>query len=104
MPNHNNPRALRAYALSHMAVSIKTPDEVDLMRVAGQLAASVLHMIRPDVKPGATTGELDRICHNYITNELDAFRDAWPGPHGFATPPCWGSFAVQTNNVGLRLP
>ena len=42
------------------------------MRVAGRLAADVLHMIRPHVQPGITTGELDRICHDYIVNEQQA--------------------------------
>jgi len=42
------------------------------MRVAGQQAASVLKMIRPHVQPGVTTGELDRICHDYIVDELQA--------------------------------
>lgn len=42
------------------------------MRVAGRLAAEVLTMIRPHVQPGITTGELDRICHEYISNEQKA--------------------------------
>ena len=42
------------------------------MRVAGQLAADVLDMIGDYVKPGITTGELDRICHDYITGVQDA--------------------------------
>ncbi len=29
-------------------------------------------MIRPHVQPGITTGELDRICHDYIVNEQHA--------------------------------
>jgi hypothetical protein len=36
------------------------------MRVAGRLAADVLEMIEPFVKPGVSTGELDRICNDYI--------------------------------------
>ena len=55
-----------------MAVTIKTPEEIEKMRVAGQLAARVLKMIEPYVKPGVTTGELDAICHDYIVNELKA--------------------------------
>jgi len=42
------------------------------MRVAGAMAAEVLEMIRPHVVPGVTTGALDRICHDYITQTLDA--------------------------------
>jgi len=55
-----------------MPVTIKTPEEVEKMRIAGRLAAEVLRMIRPHVQPGVTTGELDRICHEYIVNVQQA--------------------------------
>ncbi len=55
-----------------MPVTIKTPAEIEKMRVAGRLAAEVLRMIRPHVLPGITTGELDRICHDYIVNVQQA--------------------------------
>ena len=55
-----------------MSVTIKTPEEQDKMRVAGRLAASVLDMIGEHVKPGVSTEELDRICHKFIVEELDA--------------------------------
>ena len=55
-----------------MAISIKTPDEIEKMRAAGALASSVLTMIEPHVQAGVTTDELDGICHDYITGELDA--------------------------------
>ncbi len=51
-----------------MAVSIKTPEDFAKMRIAGRLAAEVLEMINPHVKPGISTGELDLICHNYIVD------------------------------------
>ena len=47
---------------------IKTLDEIEKMRVAGKLAADVLMMIKDYVKPGISTGELDRICHDYIVD------------------------------------
>ena len=55
-----------------MSVIIKTPEEIEKMRVAGRLAAEVLEMIGPHVKPGVSTGELDRICHDYIVNVQNA--------------------------------
>ena len=55
-----------------MPVIIKTPDEIEKMRVAGKLAADVLDMIEEHVKPGVSTDELDRICHDYIVNEQQA--------------------------------
>ena len=55
-----------------MSVSIKTPEEIQKMRVAGNLASEVLKMIEPHVVSGVSTQELDQICHNFIVNELDA--------------------------------
>ncbi|MGV6808167.1 MAG: type I methionyl aminopeptidase [bacterium] len=55
-----------------MSVSIKSEDEIVKMRVAGKLAAEVLGMIEPHVQPGITTGELDKICHDYIVNTQQA--------------------------------
>lgn len=51
-----------------MPVTIKSPEEIAKMRVAGRLAAEVLKMIAPHVQPGVTTGELDKLCHHYIVN------------------------------------
>jgi methionyl aminopeptidase len=55
-----------------MTTAVKTPDEIEKMRVAGSLTAEVLEMIEPHVQVGVTTGELDQICHDYITNKLNA--------------------------------
>lgn len=55
-----------------MTVTIKTAEEQDKMRIAGRLAADVLDMIGDYVKPGISTAELDRICHDYITGVQDA--------------------------------
>ena len=57
---------------SAMAGFVKTPEEIGKMRVAGRLASQVLLMIEPYVQPGVTTGELNDICHRYITEDLDA--------------------------------
>ncbi|MBD3669569.1 MAG: type I methionyl aminopeptidase [Gammaproteobacteria bacterium] len=70
-----------------MSVSIKTPEEIEKMRVAGRLAAEVLEMIEPHVKAGITTDELDAICHDYIVNQQGAI----PAPlnyHGFPKSIC----------------
>ena len=53
-----------------MPVRPKTPSEIDAMRVAGRLAARVLDMIEPHVRPGVSTEELDGICHRYMVEEL----------------------------------
>lgn len=50
-----------------MAISIKTPEDIQKMCIVGRLAAEVLEIIEPYVKPGISSGELDRICHHHIT-------------------------------------
>lgn len=55
-----------------MTIKIKTQDEINKMRIAGKLAAEVLEMITPFVKPGITTAELNDICHDYIVNKQNA--------------------------------
>ena len=55
-----------------MSVPIKSANEIAKMRVAGRLAAEVLEMIEPHVRPGVTTDELDRICHDFIVDEQHA--------------------------------
>ena len=70
-----------------MAISIKTPEDIEKMRVAGRLAAEVLEMIEPYVKPGVSTGELDRICNDYIVNEQHAV-SACLGYHGYPKSVC----------------
>lgn len=69
-----------------MSIKIKTAEEIEKMRVAGRLAASVLEMITPHVKAGVTTDELNTICHDYIIEH-----DAYPAPlnyHGFPKSIC----------------
>lgn len=51
-----------------MTINIKTPAEIEKIRVACRLAAEVLEIIEPYVQAGVTTNELDRICHNHIVN------------------------------------
>lgn len=70
-----------------MTAIIKTPDQIEKMRIAGRLAAEVLEMIEPYIKAGVSTGELDRICHDYIVNVQQAI----PAPlnyHGFPKSIC----------------
>ncbi|MBM23812.1 MAG: type I methionyl aminopeptidase [Gammaproteobacteria bacterium] len=53
-------------------INIKNKEEQEKMRRAGKLASEVLDMISNFVTPGITTGELDRICHDYIVNKQKA--------------------------------
>jgi methionyl aminopeptidase len=65
-----------------MAVTIKTEQEIEKMRIAGKLGSEVLDYITPYVKAGVTTGELDKLCHDYIVNVQNAI----PAPLNYAPP------------------
>jgi methionyl aminopeptidase len=81
-----------------MAVHIKSPGEIEKMRVAGRLAAEVLDFIAPHVRAGVTTGELDRLCHDYIVQEQAAI----PAPLNYAPPgyqPYPKSICTSVNHV-----
>lgn len=65
-----------------MAVSIKSKDDIAAMRLAGRLASEVLDFITPHVRPGITTEELDRLCHDFIVQEQKAI----PAPLNYCPP------------------
>lgn len=65
-----------------MTVQIKTPEEIEKMRIAGRLAAEVLDYITPYVVAGITTGELDELCHDYMVN----VQKTTPAPLNYAPP------------------
>ncbi len=47
-------------------VQIKTPEQIELMRIAGKVVADTLETLRISVTPGITTGELDLIARDCI--------------------------------------
>ena len=66
---------------------IKNLEELNGMRKAGSLAAEVLEMIGDFIKPGISTGELDKICHDYIVDVQKAI-PANIGYRGFEKTLC----------------
>jgi len=49
-------------------IQIKTDEELGVMRESAKLAAEVLLMIEPYVRPGVTTNRLNDICHDFIVS------------------------------------
>lgn len=76
-----------------MAIKIKSPEQIEKMRVAGRLAAEVLEMIEPHIQAGVSTNELDRICHDYIVNVQKAI----PAPLNYRGFP--KSICTSVNHV-----
>ncbi|MGV0005708.1 MAG: type I methionyl aminopeptidase [Candidatus Porifericomitaceae bacterium WSBS_2022_MAG_OTU9] len=76
-----------------MEITVKTDQDLAGMRRAGQLAAEVLEMVGPQVQPGVTTMELNRICHEYIVEVQQAI----PAPLNYRGFPC--SICTSPNHV-----
>ena len=76
-----------------MPITIKTPEEIEKMRIAGRLAADVLQMIEPLIQAGMTTDELNQICHDFIVNEQNSI----PAPLNYRGFP--KSICTSVNHV-----
>ncbi|MDO4905827.1 MAG: type I methionyl aminopeptidase [Lautropia sp.] len=65
-----------------MAIKLKSPEDIEKMRVACRLAAEVLDFITPHVKAGVTTEALDAMCHEY----MEKVQQTIPAPLNYAPP------------------
>lgn len=63
-------------------VTIKSVDEIELMRESGKLLAQVFKMLDNFIKPGVSTIDIDSQVESYIINELKA-RPASKGQYGY---------------------
>ena len=59
-------------------ITIHKPEDFAGMRRAGKLAAETLDMITAHVRPGISTGEIDKLCHDYMVE-----RGAIPATLGY---------------------
>ncbi len=73
-------------------VKIHGAPEFEGMRRAGRLAAETLDFITPHVRPGVTTAELDRLCHQFMVDH-----GAIPAPLGYRGFP--KSICTSVNHV-----
>ena len=81
-----------------MKITLKTPQQIEQMRVAGKMAAEVLEMIAEYVVPGVSTEELDRRCFDYITKTQHAI-PANVGYHGFPKTLCTSVNGVVCHGI-----
>ncbi|MEX8504320.1 type I methionyl aminopeptidase, partial [Leptothrix ochracea] len=65
-----------------MSITIKSASDIEGMRIACRLASEVLDYLEPFVKPGVTTNELDKLCHDYMVNVQQCI----PAPLNYAPP------------------
>ncbi len=74
-------------------VEIKTPEQIDRMRVAGLVVGRTLDMLQGTLKPGMTTLELDRLAEESIRDS-----GATPSFLGYGRPPFPASICVSVND------
>jgi methionyl aminopeptidase len=72
-----------------MAATLKNRHELEKMRYAGQMVGACHRLLRDAVRPGVTTGQLNRLVHDYITRHggVPSFL-GYPGPTPFPAATC----------------
>src|SRR6476620_7700673 len=65
-----------------MAILIKSHKEIELMRQAGRIVGQTLALLSENVKPGITTGELDKMAYDFIRSQgaIPSFKGYHPFP------------------------
>ena len=75
-----------------MAILLRSRQQIARMREAGRLVAETFELLRPHVRPGVTTRELDQIAEKYIRSR--GATPVYKGYNGFPAAIC-----VAVNNV-----
>ena len=73
-------------------ITIKSEREIELMRKAGMLVSEMHKYIKPFIKEGVTTLELDKLCEDFIVSH-----DAVPSCKGYEGFPC--TLCTSVNEV-----
>jgi methionyl aminopeptidase len=74
-------------------IEIKTPEQIDLMRVAGRLVGETLELLRDAVRPGVTTLELDTLAETNIRDH-----GGIPSFKGYSHPPFPATICASVND------
>ncbi len=80
-------------AWSDRGIELKTPEQIDLMRVAGLLVGETLELLRDAVRPGVTTGQLDALAEDHIRSY-----GGIPSFKGYSQPPFPGTICASVND------
>jgi methionyl aminopeptidase len=83
-----------------MAIELKNPEQVAIMREAGRIVAEVYEVLRPHVVPGVTTLDLDRMAEEYIRKRgaIPLYKGYVPSG-GQGIPPFPGTICASVNEV-----
>jgi methionyl aminopeptidase len=67
-------------------IYIKSPDEIERIRESNQIVSETLNFIKIFIKPGITTGEIDKEIENFILRKKA--KPAFKGLYGFPASAC----------------
>jgi methionyl aminopeptidase len=76
----------RSGRTSRAMIFIKSNEDLKYMRRAGRIVAETLALLIEHIRPGVTTGELDRIAEQYILSQKA--RPAFKGYNGYPASIC----------------
>ena len=68
-------------------IHLKSPDEIEIIARGGAIIAGLFRELEPRVQPGASTGELNRFCDEFICSH-DGATPAFKGLYGFPGSVC----------------
>ena len=75
-------------------IPLKSKAEIELMRVSGKMVSEILRALGREVRPGITTGELDRLAGQLIRD-----RGGRPAPPEVGFP---GNICISVNTLTVN--
>ncbi|WP_322494140.1 type I methionyl aminopeptidase [Chloroflexus sp.] len=84
-----------------MAIILKSPAQIELLRAAGQLVRQTFNVLREHIRPGVTTAELDAIAEEFIRSRgaEPVYKGYVPAGRRNYIPPFPGAICASINDV-----
>lgn len=67
-------------------IKLKSNEEIELLRIAGQITRDTLNLLKDHIKPNITTKQLDKLAYDFITSK--GARPSFKNYNGFPASIC----------------
>ena len=86
-------------------ITIKSKSEIEKMRLAGKITGDALRLVEKHIRPGISTGELDKIAYDFIKKQ--GATPSFLNYNGFpgsicASPNNWVIHGIPSKNIILK--
>lgn len=86
-------------------ITIKSKSEIEKMRLAGKITGDALRLVEKHIRPGISTGELDKIAYDFIKKQ--GATPSFLNYNGFpgsicASPNSWVVHGIPSKNIVLK--